>query len=109
MEYFFVRGSVKWYWQRLTALILVPASYWFVIFFLNNLNSSYDIMTNSLGNFFMKLLIIVFFLTAVVHARLGLVTIYEDYFKENQVKVYSRLTDIGLTLVLIMVLPILFI
>ena len=104
-----MRGSVKWYWQRLTALILVPASYWFVFFFISNLNSSYNVMTNSLDNFFMKLLMIIFFLTAVVHARLGLVTIYEDYFKENQVKIYSRLTDISLTLVFIMVLPILFI
>jgi succinate dehydrogenase / fumarate reductase membrane anchor subunit len=104
-----MRGSVKWYWQRLTALILVPTTYWFVIFFLNNLNSSSENLLISLDNIFSKLLMIIFFSAAVFHARLGLVTIYEDYFKDKQVKVYSRITDILLLLVLIFILPIIFI
>ena len=28
-----MKGSAKWYWQRVTAIILVPTSYWFVLFF----------------------------------------------------------------------------
>jgi len=104
-----MRGSVKWYWQRLTALILVPTTYWFVIFFLNNLSASNENFLYSLDDIFSKLLMIIFFGTAVFHARLGLVTIYEDYFKDNQVKMYSRITDILLLLVLIFILPIIFI
>tara|TARA_B100000035_G_scaffold254587_1_gene224166 strand:- start:492 stop:806 length:315 start_codon:yes stop_codon:yes gene_type:complete len=104
-----MRGSVKWYWQRLTALILVPTTYWFVVFFLNNLNASNQNFLNSLDNIFVKLLMIIFFSAAVFHARLGLVTIYEDYFKDNQVKVYSRVTDVLLLLVIIFILPIIFI
>ena len=77
-----MRGSVKWYWQRLTALILVPTTYWFVAFFLNNLNVSNQNFLNSLDNIFVKILMIIFFSAAVFHARLGLVTIYEDYFKD---------------------------
>ena len=104
-----MRGSTKWYLQRFTSLTLVPISYWFVIFFLNNLNLSSENFVNSLDSNFVKLLIIIFFCVAVFHTRLNLVTIYEDYFKDNQVRLYSRLTDSVLLLILLFILPIIFI
>ena len=104
-----MKGSTKWYLQRFTSLTLVPISYWFVIFFLNNLNLSSENFVNSLDSNFVKLLIIIFFCVAVFHTRLNLVTIYEDYFKDNQVKLYSRLTDSVLLLILLFILPIIFI
>ena len=104
-----MRGSTKWYLQRFTSLTLVPISYWFVIFFLNNLNLSSENFVNSLDSNFVKLLIIIFFCVAVFHTRLNLLTIYEDYFKDNQVRLYSRLTDSVLLLILLFILPIIFI
>ena len=104
-----MRGSTKWYLQRFTSLTLVPISYWFVIFFLNNLNLSSENFVNSLDSNLVKLLIIIFFCVAVFHTRLNLVTIYEDYFKDNQVRIYSRLTDSVLLLILLFILPIIFI
>lgn len=104
-----MRGSTKWYLQRFTSLTLVPISYWFVIFFLNNLNLSSENFVNSLDSNFVKLLIIIFFCVAVFHTRLNLVTIYEDYFNDNQVRLYSRLTDSVLLLILLFILPIIFI
>ena len=35
--------------------------------------------------------------------------IYEDYFNDNQVRLYSRLTDSVLLLILLFILPIIFI
>ena len=104
-----MRGSTKWYLQRFTSLTLVPISYWFVIFFLNNLNLSSDNFVNSLDSNLVKLLIIIFFCVAVFHTRLNLLTIYEDYFNDNQVRLYSRLTDSVLLLILLFILPIIFI
>jgi succinate dehydrogenase hydrophobic membrane anchor protein len=104
-----MKGSTKWYLQRFTSLTLVPISYWFVIFFLNNLNLSSENFVNSLDSNLVKLLIILFFCVAVFHTRLNLVTIYEDYFKDNQVRLYSRLTDSVLLLILLFILPIIFI
>jgi succinate dehydrogenase hydrophobic membrane anchor protein len=104
-----MRGSTKWYLQRFTSLTLVPISYWFVIFFLNNLNLSSENFVNSLDSNFVKLLIIIFFCVAVFHTRLNLLTIYEDYFNDNQVRLYSRLTDSVLLLILLFILPIIFI
>ena len=104
-----MRGSTKWYLQRFTSLTLVPISYWFVIFFLNNLNLSSENFVNSLDSNLVKLLIILFFCVAIFHTRLNLVTIYEDYFKDNQVRLYSRLTDSVLLLILLFILPIIFI
>ena len=104
-----MRGSAKWYWQRVTAIILVPTSYWFVLFFLNNLDVSHTMMTSSLDNLFVKFLMILFFFVATFHARLGLVTIYQDYFDTDKVKIYSRLTDVLLLLVILLILPIILI
>ena len=104
-----MKGSTKWYLQRFTSLTLVPISYWFVIFFLNNLNLSSENFVNSLDSNFVKLLIIIFFCVAVFHTRLNLLTIYEDYFKDNQIRLYSRLTDTVLLLILLFILPIIFI
>jgi len=104
-----MRGSAKWYWQRVTAIILVPTSYWFVLFFLNNLDVSHTMMTSTLDNLFVKFLMILFFFVATFHARLGLVTIYQDYFDTDKVKIYSRLTDVLLLLVILFILPIILI
>jgi len=104
-----MRGSTKWYLQRFTSLTLVPISYWFVIFFLNSLNLSSENFVNSLDSILVKLLIIIFFCVAIFHTRLNLVTIYEDYFNDNQVRLYSRLTDSVLLLILLFILPIIFI
>ena len=104
-----MRGSAKWYWQRVTAIILVPTSYWCGLFFLNNLDVSHTMMTSSLDNLFVKFLMILFFFVATFHARLGLVTIYQDYFDTDKVKIYSRLTDVLLLLVILFILPIILI
>ena len=104
-----MRGSTKWYLQRFTSLTLVPISYWFVIFFLNSLNLSSENFVNSLDSILVKLLIIIFFCVAIFHTRLNLVTIYEDYFNDNQVRLYSKLTDSILLLILLFILPIIFI
>ena len=93
----------------MTAIILVPTSYWFVLFFLNNLDVSHTMMTSSLDNLFVKFLMILFFFVATFHARLGLVTIYQDYFDTDKVKIYSRLTDVLLLLVILFILPIILI
>ena len=104
-----MKGSSKWYWQRVSAIILVPTSYWFVFFFINNLESSQVMMLNSLNNFFVKLLMLLFFFVATFHARLGLVTIFQDYFDSDKVKVYSRFTDVLLLLVILFIVPIILI
>ena len=104
-----MRGSAKWFWQRVTAIILVPTSYWFVLFFLNNFEASHSIMLGSLNNFLVKFLTILFFFVAAFHARLGLVTIYQDYFDTDKVRLYNRLTDILLLLVILFILPIILI
>ena len=65
-----MKGSTKWYLQRFTSLTLVPISYWFVIFFLNNLNLSSENFVNSLDSNFVKLLIIIFFLCCCISYKI---------------------------------------
>ena len=66
-------------------------------------------MLGSLNNFLVKFLMILFFFVAAFHARLGLVTIYQDYFDTDKVRLYNRLTDILLLLVILFILPIILI
>ena len=104
-----MRGSTKWLWQRISALALIPLSYWFVVLFLKFLHATQDQQLDLLSSSLTKFLIVMFFLIAIFHARLGLKTIYEDYFTTSQVKIYSLITDIVLFLTLIAVIPVLFI
>ena len=104
-----MRGSTKWLWQRISALALVPLSYWFVVLFLNFLHATQDQQLDLLSSSLTKFLIVIFFFIAIFHARLGIKTIYEDYFTTSQVKIYSLITDIVLFLTLIAVVPVLFI
>ena len=104
-----MRGSTKWLWQRISALVLVPLSYWFVVLFLNFLHATQDQQLDLLSSSLTKFLIVIFFFIAIFHARLGIKTIYEDYFTTSQVKIYSLITDIVLFLTLIAVVPVLFI
>jgi len=104
-----MRGSTKWLWQRISAVALVPLSYWFVITLLNLLHASQNQKIDLFSSPLSKFLMVIFFLIAIFHARLGLKTIYEDYFTTSQVKIFSLITDIVLFLTLITVIPVLFI
>ena len=109
LELILMRGSTKWLWQRISAVALVPLSYWFVITFLNLLHASQNQKIDLFSSPLSKFLMVAFFLIAIFHARLGLKTIYEDYFTTSQVKIFSLITDIVLFLTLITVIPVLFI
>ena len=109
LEFILMRGSTKWLWQRISAVALVPLSYWFVITFLNLLHASQNQKIDLFSSPLSKFLMVIFFLIAIFHARLGLKTIYEDYFTISQVKIFSLITDIVLFLTLIAVIPVLFI
>lgn len=80
-------GVGHWWWQRLTAVVMVPLSIWFLCGLLTSMLSP-DIMKPA--EWFLSpvnMLAMVFLLIAVcVHMKLGLQVVIEDYIKPPVMK-----------------------
>lgn len=72
-------GFSHWWWQRVTAVALVPLTIWFVYVVLCMLGSPYsevDAWLASPGN---ATLMLLFILTSLYHAQTGMQVVIEDY------------------------------
>ena len=103
-----MKASQKWKIERILYLTLIPISYWFILFFLssysdvNSLNISLSTSTN-------KILLLIFFIISMLHIRIQLGKVYEDYFQLNKMKLYSLITDAIIGISFLFFLPVLFI
>ncbi len=83
--------STKWILQRVTAIILIPLTFWFIYQCILLSNQSY---TATRSFFFSKLNVLLFLilmLTMLYHAKLGCETIVEDYVKSNNLKKITKI------------------
>ena len=103
-----MKASQKWKIERILYLALIPISYWFILFFfssysdVNSLNISLSTTTN-------KILLLIFFIISMLHIRIQLGKVYEDYFQLNKMKLYSLITDCIIGISFFFFLPVLFI
>lgn len=72
-------GVEHWWWQRLTAVALVPLSVWFVIAAVSLVGSDYDAARAWASRSLNVTLLIAFVGVLLHHAQLGLQVIIEDY------------------------------
>lgn len=77
-------GSAKkavehWWWQRLTAIALLPLSIWFVVSLLPLVRNDYAAAIQWLAAPFNAALTILFVIALFHHAQLGLQVVIEDY------------------------------
>lgn len=72
-------GFSHWWWQRVTAVALVPLCLWFVCSVLSLLGNGYDAATAWLSSPVNATLMMVFVLAMLYHAQTGLQTVIEDY------------------------------
>jgi len=81
-------GSNHWLWQRLTALLLVPLSLWFVasIWWLVIGGATYDAFQDWLSGPVAAILMLLFVGAMFYHLKLGLQTVIEDYVHNKAVK-----------------------
>ena len=81
----------KWIMQRLTAVILIPLTFWFVYQCIHISSFNYeeikDFFLSRLNAFFFFILII----AMLYHAKLGNETIVEDYVTSHNLKRISKL------------------
>ena len=102
-----MKASQKWKIERILYLALIPISYWFVLFFINT-HSDINSLNMSLSNMTNKILLLIFFIVSMFHIRIQLGKVYEDYFKFNQMKTYSSVTDVVIGISFLIFLPVLF-
>ena len=94
---------LHWKLQRITAIILIPAIIYLIIYFLNMHSLSYLQIKNDITSIFGMIFISFTSIMIFLHSSLGIETILEDYIHEEKLqKLLINLSNIihGLMLLL---------
>lgn len=83
--------ATKWIIQRLTALILIPLTFWFVYQCVLLSNFSYSETKNFFFSKFNSSLYFILIIVMLYHAKLGCETIAEDYVTSHNLKKVTKL------------------
>ncbi len=82
-------GTSHWWMQRVTAVALVPLSFWLIIFLDLSLNAPYQEMVAWLSSPLNTLGMVAWLLAVFYHAALGLQVVIEDYIAAEGVKIVA--------------------
>lgn len=72
-------GFSHWWWQRVTAIALIPLSLWFVYSILCLMGGGYEQASTWLSSPLNATLMLVFIFAMLFHAQTGLQVVIEDY------------------------------
>lgn len=96
-------GARHWWWQRVTALALVPLTVWFVFSFTALVGADHRAYAQWIGAPFNATLMIALMVVLFCHMALGLQVIAEDYLHVERTKLLAviaiQLGSLGLALV----------
>jgi succinate dehydrogenase / fumarate reductase membrane anchor subunit len=82
-------GTSHWWMQRVTAVALIPLSYWLITFLNLSLNAPYQHTVEWLATPLNTLCIVAWVLAVFYHAALGLQVVIEDYIAAEGVKIVA--------------------
>ena len=77
-------GIKHWKYSRISSVLLIPLTIWFVAFFSKNFGMPFEQVTGSLSTPFNSFMMLIFITATIFHLQQGLQVIIEDY-------VYTRL------------------
>ena len=77
-------GIKHWKYSRISSIVLIPLTIWFVAFFSGNFGMTFEHVSNSLAKPINSLMMFLFITATIFHLQQGLQVIIEDY-------VYKRL------------------
>ncbi len=80
------KGLNHWFYQRISALVMIPLTLWFLIKLPFFISLSYNSKVVWLTNFPNFLMLILFYIAAGLHMKLGLTVVIEDYFHNERIK-----------------------
>ena len=82
-------GTSHWWMQRVTAVALIPLSFWLIIFLDLSLNAPYQETVAWLVSPFNTVCIVAWVVGVFYHAALGLQVVIEDYIAAEGVKIVA--------------------
>ena len=74
----------SWKYSRISSVLLIPLTIWFVAFFTKNFGMPFEQVSSSLSKPFNSFMMLIFITVTIFHLQQGLQVIIEDY-------VYTRL------------------
>ena len=77
-------GIKHWKYSRISSIVLIPLTIWFVAFFSGNFGMTFEQVALSLSKPFNSFMMLIFITATIFHLQQGLQVIIEDY-------VYMRL------------------
>ena len=81
----------KWIIQRVTAILLIPLSFWFIYHCLSFASMNYTQLFLFFKSSINSLLFLIMMISTLIHAKLGCETIIEDYVASKSLKNISTL------------------
>jgi succinate dehydrogenase / fumarate reductase membrane anchor subunit len=82
-------GTSHWWMQRVTAVALIPLSFWLITFLDLSLNAPYQQTVAWLASPFNTVCIVAWVLAVFYHSALGLQVVIEDYIAAEGIKIIS--------------------
>ena len=89
--------AFKWIMQRVTAVILIPLTFWFVYQCILLSSYEYDQIRAFFFSKINSLLFFILIMSMLYHAKLGNETIVEDYVTSEKIKKITKLSISALT------------
>ncbi len=81
--------ALKWITQRVTALLLIPLSFWFIYHCISFQNFNYEEIINFFSSFINSFLFLFLMIAMLIHSQLGCETIIEDYITSKNYKIFT--------------------
>ena len=79
-------GFSHWWWQRLSAIALIPLTLWFLYSLTCLVGSDYQTAADWLGSPINAGIMLMFTLTALFHGQTGLQVVIEDYVSTKSLR-----------------------
>ena len=72
-------GIKHWKYSRISSIILIPLTIWFVAFFSINFDKPFEQVASSMSTPFNSFMMLIFLTATIFHLQQGLQVIIEDY------------------------------
>ena len=82
-------GTSHWWMQRVSAVVMIPLSFWLVVFLDLSLSAPYQETVEWLSSPVNTVCIVAWILAVFYHAALGLQVVIEDYVAAEGIKIVA--------------------